>query len=64
MVLERERDINLYQITDLFCDEQICRVGDVDKSYYYDNGHLSTFGALKLSGVINNIFSKQERENF
>ena len=54
-----ENKINIYNITDLFCDEYVCLIGEKDRSFYYDNNHLSTDGALKLEKVIDNILSKE-----
>ena len=56
---ERVLDINLYEVTDLFCDQELCFIGDSHKSYYVDNNHLSTYGAIKLSDIIEDIFSMQ-----
>lgn len=54
----QENDINIYDITDIFCDEFLCLIGEQGRSFYYDDDHLSTYGALKLQEVINNIFLK------
>ncbi|MDC1445947.1 acyltransferase [Amylibacter sp.] len=54
-----ENKINIYNITDLFCDEYVCLIGERDRSFYYDNNHLSTDGALKLEKVIDKILSKE-----
>jgi peptidoglycan/LPS O-acetylase OafA/YrhL len=51
-----EDKINVYNITDLFCDEFVCPIGDPTRSFYYDNNHLSAYGALKLEGIIDTIF--------
>jgi hypothetical protein len=51
-----EDEINVYNITDLFCDEFVCPIGDPTRSFYYDNNHLSAYGALKLEGIIDTIF--------
>ena len=56
---ERARDINLYKVTDLFCDMEICPIGNSDQSYYYDDNHLSSIGANKLLGTIQDIFLRQ-----
>ena len=53
---KHEDDINIYNITDLFCNEFVCLIGEKNRSFYYDNDHLSTFGALKLEKVIEEIF--------
>jgi peptidoglycan/LPS O-acetylase OafA/YrhL len=51
-----EDEINIYNITDFFCDEFICLIGEENKSFYYDNNHLSTYGVLKMEKVIEDIF--------
>ena len=56
---EYENNINIYNITDLFCDEFVCLIGEKDRSFYYDNDHLSTDGALKLEKVIEEILLKK-----
>lgn len=53
--LTRDQNINIHEITDLFCDDYICMIGNDNHSYYYDDNHLSSFGAEKISGVLNNI---------
>jgi len=54
-----ENKLNIYNITDLFCDEYLCPIGERDRSFYYDEDHLSTDGALKLEKVIEKILSKE-----
>ena len=54
--LESSKDIRLYDVTDLFCDDDICLIGDHKGSYYFDDDHLSGYGALKLKSVIESIF--------
>jgi hypothetical protein len=53
-----ENEIDIYNITNLFCDELLCPIGEKTGSFYYDNNHLSTFGALKLADTIESIFSE------
>jgi len=48
---------NFYDITDLFCDENQCQIGNNNKSFYYDDNHLSIFGAERLTGIIESIFA-------
>ena len=55
---DHENNINIYNITDLFCDELICIIGENDRSFYYDKDHLSKYGALKLEKVIEEILFK------
>jgi peptidoglycan/LPS O-acetylase OafA/YrhL len=56
---EYKNKINIYNITDLFCDEYVCLIGETDRSFYYDNDHLSTDGALKLDKVFDEILLKE-----
>ena len=56
---EYENNINIYNITDLFCDEFICLIGDKDRSFYYDDDHLSINGAMKLEEIIEEILLKK-----
>ena len=51
-----ENEITVYDITDLFCDDRICPIGTQIKSFYFDDDHLSKYGALKLSDTIESIF--------
>ena len=55
---EYENNINIYNITDLFCDESVCMIGENDRSFYYDKDHLSKYGVLKLDKVVEEILSK------
>ena len=53
-----ESNVNIYNITDLFCDEFLCLIGEKEKSFYYDNNHLSSDGAKKLEKIIEEILKK------
>jgi hypothetical protein len=53
-----KNEIDIYDITNLFCDEAICPIGEKTRSFYYDSDHLSTHGALKLSNTIESILAK------
>ena len=55
---ERRDEIDLAIITDVFCGDEICPIGDQYKSYYYDDDHLSSYGALKLTGIIERFFER------
>ena len=55
---KHESNINIYNITDLFCDEFLCLIGEKEKSFYYDNNHLSSDGAIKLEKIIEEILWK------
>ena len=52
-----EDEINLYHIIDTFCDEEKCLIGEINKSFYYDDDHLSTHGSLKLEETILEILN-------
>ena len=52
-----EDEINLYHIIDIFCDEEKCLIGEINKSFYYDDDHLSTYGSLKLEETILEILN-------
>lgn len=47
--------IYLHSLIDIFCDQELCYLGEEDGSYYFDQDHLSSLGALKLSGIFNEI---------
>ena len=51
-----EDEVDVYNITEFFCDELFCPIGDQTGSFYYDEDHLSAYGALKLEGIIETIF--------
>ena len=54
-----ENKINIYNITDLFCDQRHCLIGERDRSFYYDDDHLSTNGVLKLEKFFDKILIKE-----
>ena len=56
---EYDNIINIYNITDLFCDEFVCLIGEKDRSFYYDDDHLSIYGAMKLEEIIEEILLKK-----
>lgn len=43
---------NLIVLDDIFCNESVCLIGQADKSFYSDEGHLSNFGALMATDRI------------
>ena len=53
-----ENEIDIYNITDLFCNELLCPIGEQTRSFYYDFDHLSNYGSLKLVETIESIFSE------
>jgi peptidoglycan/LPS O-acetylase OafA/YrhL len=50
-------DFNLYDVTSIFCNNYTCPIGTPEKSFYYDEDHLSIFGAERLIATIDKIFS-------
>lgn len=40
----------------VLCDETACRIRDGDRLYYFDEDHLSTYGAEQLSGLFKPLF--------
>jgi peptidoglycan/LPS O-acetylase OafA/YrhL len=54
--LKHKDAVNIYNLTDIFCGEVLCLIGDDEKSFYYDDDHLSNYGALKVEDIIENIF--------
>ena len=55
IMLEREKDLNLVNMMDLFCNEEICPIGTYNQSYYSDANHLSIVGTKKISDTISDL---------
>ena len=53
--LERSSDINFINLTDEFCDVEICPIGTLKESFYADTNHLSIIGSKKLHEVFSKI---------
>jgi hypothetical protein len=51
-------DINVYNLTDIFCNRGLCDIGSANRSFYHDADHLSSFGATHLTETYNSIFSQ------
>jgi len=49
--LEEGIKINYIYLAKIFCDQQVCNVGNKDRSYYYDDDHLNDYGAKKLENL-------------
>lgn len=47
-----KKKLKIFSLDSVFCDLEFCRIGDTQSSYYYDNNHLSTNGALLASPLI------------
>jgi len=50
-------EITLIDFDSIFCDSARCQIGTPNESYYYDNNHLSAFGASRLTPKIAKYFS-------
>jgi peptidoglycan/LPS O-acetylase OafA/YrhL len=48
-MLENEEKIEIVNVDNYFCTEEVCLVGDIDRSYYRDNDHISIDGAKMIS---------------
>ena len=53
--LERSSDINFINLTDEFCDVEICPIGTLKESFYADTNHLYIIGSKKLHEVFSKI---------
>ena len=53
-------DVVIYDPTTLFCDTNYCEIADGNKSFYFDNHHLSVFGSMRVlvDMSINNLIPK------
>ena len=54
---ERLSDFNYYDLKDKFCNKEVCSMGNLHESYYFDDDHLSIIGANKLYETIDQIFN-------
>ena len=52
----RGDDINLYDVTNIYCTKILCPIGTSEKSFYNDENHLSDEGALRLKNVLYSVF--------
>ena len=50
-----EDRIIYYRLVDNFCNKQICFMGEDDASYYFDDDHLSIYGANKTKQIFKKI---------
>ena len=53
--MNKLNDLNYHYISDIFCQNQVCLFGTKTHSYYYDDNHLSKYGAEKLRGTMEQI---------
>jgi len=40
--------LKIIDVTGIFCSNDICPVGTAEQSLYYDAGHLTAVGSLKI----------------
>lgn len=52
-----EDRIIYYRLVDNFCNKQICFMGEDDASYYFDDDHLSIYGANKTKQIFKKILN-------
>lgn len=52
-------DAKVIQPYSVLCDSQYCRVQQDDRALYFDDDHLSRFGAEKLNGLFDPVFAGQ-----
>ena len=50
-----ENVIRVYNLSDKICDEEVCIVGNDNKSYYYDDDHLSYYGTKLFENDLKKI---------
>jgi peptidoglycan/LPS O-acetylase OafA/YrhL len=55
IMLKREKDLHLINMTDLFCNKDICPIGTYNQSYYSDADHLSVDGTMKIYKTISHL---------
>ena len=53
--MARDHKINIYNLTDIFCDTKLCKIGTTRKSFYNDRNHLSSYGANQLVPIFESI---------
>ena len=46
---------NYHDFTEVFCNRNICKLGEQDKTYYSDSDHLSITGSLLLTEKVKEI---------
>ncbi len=55
--LKVSSQISYYYVAKEFCDSEICPIGQLNKSFYEDDDHISIYGAKKLQPFFNEIFT-------
>ncbi|MBW3516848.1 acyltransferase [Shewanella sp. NKUCC01_JLK] len=56
-VADKYKNVVVIDPTESFCSDKICSIGDVVKSYYFDDDHLSVYGNTKLKDFISNAIN-------
>ncbi|MDB2665429.1 acyltransferase [Gammaproteobacteria bacterium] len=51
----RDHKMNIHNLTDIFCDSKLCKIGTLRKSFYNDQNHLSSYGANQLDSIFESI---------
>ncbi len=50
-------DVKMIQPYSVLCDSQYCRIQQDGKALYFDDDHLSRFGAENLNGLFDSVFA-------
>jgi hypothetical protein len=58
IILQIKEDLNFNYVNldNFFCDYNKCYIGEASKSWYRDDDHLSTYGALSIYNSYHNFF--------
>ncbi|MCI4665972.1 MAG: acyltransferase [Neomegalonema sp.] len=48
-IADSDARVHVVKLSDSFCDAERCRVGDVKGLYYFDDNHVTVYGAVKLA---------------
>jgi len=54
--------VSYYGVSDIMCDGTVCPVGEPNRSYYFDEDHLSLIGAARLQPVATKILNAIDSE--
>lgn len=60
LIIKNNKRVTFIDPALVFCDENECRFSDNGKSLYYNDGHISTYGASKLKP----LFEQHVERNF
>jgi len=53
--------LTILDFTDQFCDHEVCLIGTLDKSYYFDDNHLSQYGTALLAEKLSLVLASQQK---